>query len=307
VIDAVTEARPLPAGPATLLERLAALLGQERFVMFGGATLDLLQDPPRPARDLDIALPLDRAEVQSIRRHIAARGADVGRTLRRYWINIDQPVLMLDVRWEGQLIDLNFVDQIDRIPQFDIESVIWRYPELDYVDLYGAFDALATRTFRPVRGLAGNNPYLLLNRMIRLAAKYDLSLAANPVHQAIVSELSHHVLAWRATDDFHGRQAVEAHHRSIAGSVLRAQGPAGYLADLAQAGVLAGSLAELHGLLVESPTAKFYLADARTADEFWSRALALMPADAAMSLQAKLAAAARVPIRPTPGTHEDSP
>lgn len=307
MIDAVTEARPLPAGPASLLERLAALLGQERFVMFGGATLDLLQDPPRPARDFDIALPLDRPAVQSIRRHIAAQGADVGRTIRRYWINIDQPVLMVDVHWEGQVIDLNFVDQVERIPQFDIESVIWRYPEGDYVDLYGAFDALATRTVRPVRGLAGNNPYLLLNRMIRLAAKYDLRLAADPVHQAIVTELSHRVLAWHATDDFHGRQAVEAHHRSIAGSVLRARDPAGYLADLAQAGVLARSLVELHRLLVETPAARFDLADARIADEFWSTALALMPTDDARSLEAKLAAATRAPIRSTPGTHEDRP
>lgn len=268
---------------------MAAVLGRERFVLFGGAALDMLQDPSRPVQDLDVALPFDRVEARLSHARLAARGIPVDGRVRRYWIHLDQPVLMFDVHWEGWTIDLNFVDGIRRVPPFDIESVMWRYPETDYVDLYGAFEALATGTVRPVRGLEGHHPYLLMDRMIRLAAKYDLTLARNRTHRGVVAELGRRVAAWTASDDFNGPQAIEAHHRHIASAVLRSSDPAFFLADLAEARALESSVIELHRLLVDRPDVRFELARVRTAGEFWSCAVSHMAPDAARSLRGKLA------------------
>lgn len=288
-------AHRLPAKHRDLLSRLASVLGRERFVLFGGAPLDLLALRSRPVKDLDVALPLDPAAVQPCVDHLRACGCSTNGEVRRYWINLDQPVLMVDVRWENYLIDLNFVDEIERIPQFDIESVIWRYPELDYLDIYGAFGALAARTLLPVHGLASNNPYLLLNRLVRLAAKYDLSLADNPLHLSMVRELSRRIRGWTANDDFHGRQAREAHHRSVAASTLRAKDPPAYLADLACSGALQESIPELHRLLCGSPASRFQLAGVTTPEGFWVTALSLMPATEACRLSDRLEAARASP------------
>src|SRR5205807_4155707 len=172
--------------------------------------------------------------------------------------------------------------------QFDIESVIWRYPELEYLDIYGAFGALAARTVRSVHGLANNNPYLLLNRLVRLAAKYGLSLADNPLHLSMVRELTRRIRGWTATDDFHGRQAREAHHRSVAGSTVRASDPPAYLADLAFSGALQESIPELHRLLCDSPASRAQLAGETTTEDFWVTALSLMPATEACHLSDRL-------------------
>ena len=211
--------------------------------------------------------------------------------MRPYLINLDQPVLMVEHHWRGHHLDINFVDDVHRIPQFDIESVQWRYPEGDYLDLYGAFQALAASTVRPVWGLDQNNPWLLLNRVLRLAAKYDLRLADHPVHQTTIEELNHRIERWNALDDFHGRQAREAHYRTIPSAARRANDPIRYLRDMAEARAVSVTVPELQGLLDRGPSAWEALSLALSTDGFWTAAAALLPDSQAMALTARLALA----------------
>lgn len=285
------ETRALPARQSALLEEIAALLDVERLVLFGGAALDLLTVPSRRVKDLDIALPLEGRCIPPLLIRLQSCGSHPSAPVRPYMINLDQPVLMVEHHWRDHHLDINFVDDVHRIPQFDIESVQWRYPECNYLDLYGAFHALAARTVRPIWRLDQNNPWLLLNRVLRLAAKYDLRLAGHGVHQTTIEELNHRIECWDALDDFHGRQAREAHYRTIPSAARRANDPIRYLRDVAEARAVSVTVPELQGLLDRGSSAWEALSSALRTDEFWTAAASLLPDSQATSLTARLALA----------------
>lgn len=274
-----------------LLEEIADLLDVQRLVLFGGAALDLLSTPSRPVKDVDVALPLNGPSVPLVTLQLQSQTGPPLTPLRPYFINLDQPVLMVEHRWRGYLLDINFVDDVIRIPQFDIESVQWHYPERDYVDLYGAVRALAAGEVRPIWGLNHNNPLLLLNRMLRLAAKYDLRLAGHAVHQKIIHELGERIRRWDALDDFHGRQAREAHLRTIPSAARRASDPVAYLGQLAGAKALASTVPELQRLLAQGPGAWTAVSAALAEEDFWLSVVSLLPEPDKRTLCARLAEA----------------
>ncbi len=288
---------PLPALPRALLTDAAALLAVEHLVVFGGAALDLLAAPSPHVKDLDVALPLEGPRIPSVLIRLRSRTGPPLAPLRPYFINRDQPVLMVEHAWKGYRLDVNFVDQVHRIPQFDIESVQWRYPECDYVDLYGAFDALAAGEIQPVWGLDQNNPILLLNRVLRLAAKYGLRLAGHHVHQATIDGLNERTRRWEALDDFHGRQAKEAHYRTIASVARRASDPPAYLGDVAASRAVETTVPELQRLLDRGPQAWTALARVPRTEDFWPTVVSLLPESPGRSLTERLPRRTRTPDR----------
>ena len=277
--------RSLPPQASALLEELAELLGQDRLVLFGGAALDLLCEPHKPVKDLDVALPLDDTVITACINHLESAGYPPSRPLRRYWVNVDRPVLMTEVRWPGWVVDLNFVNGIEDVPPFDLDSVMWRFPEREVIDPYQAVTALEARTARPGRGYIPNNPYLLLNRLLRLAAKYQLRLSGNPIHAALIRDLNDRVARWPLDDDFHGRQALEAHFRTIPAAARRSGHPARFLADLSHSEALSSTLPAVARLFQQAPAAVTAAAAAvGNASSFWQVVESWLPPPAAAAL-----------------------
>jgi hypothetical protein len=184
---------------------------------------------------------------------------------------------MVEHSWRDHVLDINFVDEVERIPQFDIESIQWRFPERDYVDLYGAFNALFAACVKPVWGVDRNNPILLLNRLLRLAAKYGLLLAGEPKHRRLIAALQERIDCWEETDDFHGRQAKEAHFRTVPAVVARAENSWAYVAELARSRALEKTIPELQRLLDRGPEAWDQMSRL-SPQTFWSQIISLMPA-----------------------------
>ncbi|SRR6266508_3662014 len=264
--------QPLPIVLRDLVGDIAALLQVPELEVFGGAALDLLADPSCRIRDLDIAARGDRHTADEVAKRLAD-APDVGRItpVRDYWVHYRQPVFMFDVAWRHIVLDINFMDHTPQA-HFDVDAVVWYWPRMTWDDPY----AVVCRPVNAVRlttALDADNPILLLNRIIKLAAKYDLDIAAaqrrSPVVPALLARAAH----WVSTDQFHGRQAHDAHLRAVYASTLKARSPARFLMCCADAGVLDARLAPLAIVLRERATAAAHLAAARrTPTGFWNAA-----------------------------------
>lgn len=225
---------PLPPVPAALADAIADLLEVDRFLLFGGAALDLLTDPGAAVHDVDVALDASHPMDATVDR-LVAKGLRAG-PLREHHINWDEPVWMLDLAWGNCVIDLNFVQRADRIGQFDLETLLWRWPERDIVDSHGARDALRRRTVRLVRPIDGEDPLLLLARLLKLTAKYDLRLT-DAAHRPIVAALDA-ALDKRAIAPEESADVATAQAAVLSRCRARARDPRVFLHEISASGLL---------------------------------------------------------------------
>lgn len=266
----------LPTAQAQLLTDMADVLGIEELVLYGGGALDLLVEPTQPTHDLDVAI-TGISHLQPCLPRLAAHPAIAAVSApRQYWIRFDQPVVMIDVEWRGKVIDLNFVETLDGIGHFDVECVAWHHPSATYTDPHGVLDSPPVRDVRLVSGVSSENPLLLLNRAVKLAAKYGVDLEG-PGHLAsAIPALTAAARRWASTDDFHGRQALHAHTRALASATQRAAHPAHLLHQCLRTGVIDCRHPALGEALRRDGQAVHRLAAARSYDEFWRVAAGLV-------------------------------
>ncbi|WP_031075339.1 hypothetical protein [Streptomyces sp. NRRL WC-3742] len=267
--------RQLPSAQRELLAELADLLQVDELLVYGGAALDLLVAPQLPSHDIDVAVVgLDQAHQC---RRLLLTHPEVGAvsTPREYWIRFNQPVVMFDVEWRGRVLDLNFVDAVEGIGHFDVECVRWHHPSATYTDPHDVLASLPVRDAALVSGVESENPLLLLNRAIRLAAKYGISLEGSGNLAKALPELTRSARQWASTDAFHGREAAHAHTRALASATQRASGPARFLDQCLRTGVIDCRHPVLAEALREDEEAIRRLAGTRSYDEFWAAAEAL--------------------------------
>jgi hypothetical protein len=129
----------------TVVDKLKETLGRSSFQVFGGAALDLLDNPDAQVRDLDIALPLDSEVAIAVLARLIELGGELSSPFRKYWIGCRFPVLMVTAQVNDLLLDLNFLDAVDQIGCFDIDAVRWRAPDCDIFDPLDARRALHKR------------------------------------------------------------------------------------------------------------------------------------------------------------------
>lgn len=263
---------PLPADTARLLTDLARALGADHLRLFGGAALDLLTDPASACHDLDIALPRRGITADQCLADLAARPEiEVLGHPRPYWIRFSVPVLMVSARWRHHLLDLNFLDDVHGIGHFDIEQVYWDYPSQTITDPHRASTRPVT-AFHLVTSVDDDNPILLLNRIAKLSAKYDVPFWLSRHLRAVVGELVRRARAWASPDHFHGAEAHEAHLRAVASSVRRVEQPLAFLAGCLESGFLDARLHPLATVLRKDCAAIARLTQATRDDLFWRAA-----------------------------------
>lgn len=255
--------QPLPPHACDLMRQLAAAVGEDRFRLFGGAALDLLNDPTARPKDIDLALPLYR-----LRSFRPSTDLEVEPEARPYWIRKSEPVVMLQARLGEISLDLNFLDRTDKIGHFDVETVTWNYPELTYSDPCGVVGK-PVRTFRLLTTPECDNPLLLINRIVKLSSKYNVPFWRHRHLIEVVAALSARLQDWRPSGAFHGEVAFDAHLRAIAASVRRAKRPAAFIDGRLQAGVLDARLSPLANSLRRDPSLAARLAMAGSDGQFW--------------------------------------
>ncbi|MEU5337853.1 hypothetical protein AB0G51_31695 [Streptomyces asoensis] len=265
----VPRSRPLPADHRRLLRDLAALLGTPQLVVYGGAARDLLIRPQGFAKDVDIAAgPLAHAAAC---RHRLLEHPDVEHVgeSRDYWIRMTEPVIMFDVRWRGMTLDVNFLDDFGKIGHFDVECVRWEHPAGTFIDPYGVTSEKETHSFSLVSPMGDENPVLLLNRLVKLSAKYDVDYTRDEELAHLVGQLIEAAAAWNSDDGFHGAQADAAHARALAVSVQRARDGRAFLQMLLHSGAIACRNPVLAQALSKDPCAVAELARVTSTESFW--------------------------------------
>ncbi|MGH4017646.1 MAG: hypothetical protein ACRDT0_00055 [Pseudonocardiaceae bacterium] len=265
----------LPAHLADQLEDVARVLGARRIRLFGGAAFDLVVGV-REHADLDIALP-GRPEMRDtclerLRGHPEVTAVS---DARQYWIRFHVPVTIVNARWGETLLDLNFLDEWDSIGHFDIERVRWDFPSCTLEDPHGVTQR-PVRTVRLVTGVGQDNPILLLNRLLKLSAKYDIPFWQDAKLFPVVNELVVRAGTWASKGTFQGRNAHAAFVQTLASATRRSTDPVRFLRGCVESGVVASRLPTLARRLADDPAALQELAEAGSDDGFWSRADAVV-------------------------------
>lgn len=242
-----------------MMNCLAKDLGVQKFILYGGAAMDLLIDSSEEIRDLDLAITLDQGDTGGLKANLKKAGYDILGNDREYYLNIIDPVTIVFAQSRHWVLDVAFLGgplerKLDLVPpsafhtsmdKFDIDSVFWRYPQLDYVDLYDAFTALRNKTMRPLYSLYEENPYLLINRMISMCAKYQMSICQNCVHKKSFEVLAERIRSWQHKGEFHGTLVKVAHYSTILKAVKRAEDRNAFIYDLVESRILEYTMPEL--------------------------------------------------------------
>lgn len=267
--------QPLPTAHRHLLSDLADLLDMPKFVLYGGAARDLLSASPGSPKDVDVAAgPLSHAAGCRERLLEHPDVQEVG-PARDYLIRMTEPVIMFDVRWRGMTVDVNFLDDLGKIGHFDVECVRWEHPAGTFVDPYRVVGRQTTDSFALVSPMDAENPVLLLNRLVKLSAKYDVDYTQVGALAQLARELVEAAAEWNSADDFHGTQADAAHARAIATSVQRARDGRAFLQVCLDSGVIACRNPRLAEALTRAPSAVTRLARTTSPDSFWHLANSL--------------------------------
>jgi hypothetical protein len=255
--------QPLPKRFQEMMSRLAKELGAKKFILYGGAAMDLLINSSHKVHDLDIAIISDRKDVEYYIENLKKAGYEILEGNREYHLNIIDPVTIVFAKNNEWTLDVAFLNgplerKINLVPpsaycttmdKFDIDSVFWRFPQLDSVDLYDAFGALKNRTMRPLYSLYEENPYLLINRMINMCAKYQMDICDNPVHKKSFEVLKERVRQWKHSGEFHGKLVKIAHYSTVLKAIKRSKNREKFIVDLAQSGILRYTMPELQAAI----------------------------------------------------------
>jgi len=240
------KSKPLPFPLRQLMIQLSKVIGVKKFILFGGAAIDLLMNSSAKIYDLDIGIEGRKKDIiNQCKKHLRFCGFQIINRDRPYFINMNEPVIMVFAKNDHWLLDINFMDNLWNVGQFDAESLFFRYPELDYINRYDAFIALKRKTIRPINGLYKENPILLLNRIIHLCSKYNMSMSKNSVHRHYINILKKRISKWNTTDKFHGKLARIAFYSKVLRAIAHSKQRDIFINDLVATGVLIKLMPEL--------------------------------------------------------------
>jgi hypothetical protein len=264
-----TKGKPLPLRLCRLMAQLSKILGVKEFILFGGAAVDLLLNPLAKIHDIDIGIKgREKYIIDRCKKHLKLSGFQIIGDDRLYFINMNEPVTMVFAKNDCWVLDINFMDNPWNVGQFDAESLFFRYPELDYIDNYGALVAIKRKTIRPIKGLYKENPILLLNRIIHLCSKYNMSMSKNPAHRHYINILKKRVSKWNTRDKFHGKLARIAFYSKVLKAIAQSERRSIFINDLVATGILTKFIPELQKLLKNlSSKEKIILNKLRTKDD----------------------------------------
>lgn len=294
---------PLPNTLKGMMNQLAQDLGVKNFILYGGAAMDLLTDSSQEIRDLDIAITLDQGDIEQLKSNLRKAGYQILGKDREYYLNIIDPVTIVFAQNNQWVLDVAILGgplerKIALVPpsafhtsmdKFDIDSVFWRYPQLDVVDLYDAFTALKNKTMSPLYSLYEENPYLLVNRMINMCAKYQMSICDNFIHKKSFEVLVERISQWEHNGEFHGESVKTAHYSTVLKAIKRARNREQFIADLLRSRILACTMPELQeGLSTISGEDKAVIETAKTKKEIALVLLRIVPIDMKDILEARL-------------------
>lgn len=240
------KSKNLPYPLRQLMIQLSKVLRIKEFILFGGAAIDLLLNPFAKIHDLDIGIKGRKKDfINQCKKHLRLCGFQILGKDRPYFINMNEPVTTVFAKNNRWLLDINFMDNPWSVGQFDIETLFFRYPELDYIDRYDAIENLEKKTIHPINGLYKENPILLINRIVDLCSKYNINMSKNSIHRDYINILKKRISNWNTPDEFHGKMAKISFYSKILKAIKQAKRREVFIKDLVATGILMELMPEL--------------------------------------------------------------
>lgn len=225
---------------------LAELIGVNKFILYGSTPISLMLKGNCMANDYDLAIPGKTKEnIIKVKLFLKKNGFKVIKSNRKYCIYKNIKVISLYAQKERILLDICFMDDTSLVGQFNIESLYWRYPEMDCIDKYGAMEALRKKKIVSIRGLDNENVFLLVSRFIYLCSKYQISLT-NKENQRIIKFINQKL---RKENDYKTDQYVSC-LSSILKSILTAKDRITFIDELVNSEIIKNFFKELHFSLI---------------------------------------------------------
>lgn len=221
-----------------ILNYLSNILELESFILFGGAALDLIVDPSIKIKDFDIGIKISENIIQKIKGKLLSNGYKIIGEDRPYLINMTTPVTMVFAENGSYVLDISFLENLDDIGQFDIDSSYCRYPQMDHIDRFGAIEAYNKGSIKPIHGLDKENPYLLINRIVSLSAKYGIVFYDDKKDNANINYLKKRLSNWKTEDCLHGKMARIAHLSHILKAIARTPSKHDFIEQLINSDIL---------------------------------------------------------------------
>ncbi len=192
----------LPNYSKRLMREIYDIIEEDEFILYGGASLDLFLNNKTRIHDLDIAIAgIDKAKIKRCREKIKKKGFEIIESFREYYIHKNKRVVLVYAQNDKFFLDIAFLREPELIGHFNIETLFFRYPQMDYADRFNALKGIREKNIKLVRDLEAENPYLLLGRFLRLCSKYDISLNKHR-HKKILLDIKEKLREWRIISDF---------------------------------------------------------------------------------------------------------
>ena len=226
-----------------LLATIHKILNVKSFALYGGAAADLIIDPNASVNDYDIAIENMSSEtIGGVKKQLVEAGYEITAE-RSYCIYNDIPVSLIYANNQDWSFDIGFLDDVSIVGQFNLESLYWRFPELDCVDKFEAIQGVLDKDLHLIRSIENENPFMLVSRYIRLAAKYNI-----PISKDIIRSLIIRIERWKAPNKFHGIEAQAALVSSIFKSIFMSVDRVLFIDSLAKTGLLNSVFPEIEHL-----------------------------------------------------------
>ncbi len=224
------EKKQLPKRIKNLLNEIYRITGEKRFIVYGGVPIDILLNKNPKINDLDIAIKgIFNYKIAKCRERIKKAGFEITEPFRKYFIYLNEKVILIYANKGGMNIDVGFLKRLDLIGQFNIETLYFRYPQFDYVDKFNALNSLKKKTISLVRKKK-ENPYILLRRFLHLCSKYDIPLIKR-VHKKILLRIKDNINKWNLNNKY-SQQAYTICISSLLKDILTAKNKIRFIREL---------------------------------------------------------------------------
>jgi hypothetical protein len=160
-----------------LMNNIHDMIGEKEFVLYGSTPINLLLNKKNTIEDLDIVIRgTNQQKIKNFVKKIKNRGFTIIEPYRKYIIHKNKKVVLVYAKYKKFFFDMVFLKDLELIGHFNIDSLFFRYPQMDCVDRFNALEGIKSKKIKLVIKITKENPLLLLGRILRLCAKYNISL-----------------------------------------------------------------------------------------------------------------------------------
>jgi len=206
------------------LKSLSVKTGVKDFWLIGSATYKKVASKigvKFQVKDFDLVIEERKETYRSVIKKLKKRKFNILKS-RTYYLKFQKTHQIIASKGSFSL-DIAFVKDISVIGHFNWESIFWHYPTGQLRDPYEVTKYIKHLKLVPVVSPRDENPFILVARLAKLCARFNLSPNQDKGLRDFTRELTNRISTWKSSGYFHGRYAKEHSYAGVLQAILRAQ------------------------------------------------------------------------------------